>query len=67
MTKDDILQGWGQIEWFTGLTRNTLRQRGYPIQKDGGTVWASKGEILQHKLSNSVNLRQIPRESVKES
>lgn len=67
MKNTEELQGWGAIELYTGLSRNTLLSQGYPIRKTGGTVWAMKAEIEEFKLSNSVNLCQILRKSVKDT
>ena len=40
----DLLRGWGEIERYLGLTRNTILARGYPVRKDGG-VFAYRSEL----------------------
>ena len=46
------LRGWKEIENFLGLTRKTIRARGYPIRKfgaDNTQVYAYRDELSGHE------------------
>lgn len=50
------LRGWGQIENYLGLSRNTILAHGYPIHKQGvgGSVFAYSCELDKHECGVSV-------------
>ena len=44
--EQEVLQGWKEIEDYLGLSRKTIRARGYPVQKTNtGIVFAKKEEL----------------------
>ena len=48
MADADKLRGWGEIERYLGLTRNTVLAREFPVYKNGG-VFAFKAELDAHE------------------
>ena len=46
--RKDKLEGWGEIESYLRLTRNTVRRRGYPVYRLHGEVFARMADLDAH-------------------
>ena len=58
MKTDTVLIGWDAIESYMRQHRTTLVRKRYPVNKDsGGSVWANKEEMDNHRVSISVQMR----------
>lgn len=49
--RKDKLKGWREIEAYLGLTRKTVRVRGFPVHSLGGEVFAYISKIDAHQAN----------------
>lgn len=49
--RKDKLKGWREIEAYLGLSRKTVRGRGFPVHTLGGEVFAYISKLDAHQAN----------------